>query len=345
MSAKIKVLIVDDSSFMRLLIQDMLKAETDIEVVGTASDGKEAIEECAQLKPDVVLTDLTMKDYDGMYAIKGIMEQCPTPIIVVSSVGNTDPQKMIEALSYGAYDYLNKPDGAFSGKLRTVSIAMGQKIRAAAKVDLHTLKASHRKNMNEHSFSTAQNPYELLVLGASTGGTTALEVVLTNLPVNFPLPIIAVQHIPQRFLDMFVKRLNSLLNLNVLIAEEGMAVQPGCVYILQTEGNTRIEKRAGEVVFANTPEEFEEYNFPSISCLISSAAKIYKKSLIAAILTGMGRDGTNGIKDVKKQGGITIAQEGSTCVVNGMPKSAIESGAVDYVVKLDQIPGFIVSCF
>ena len=341
----IKVLVVDDSGLMRLLIQDMLAEEQTIEVMDTAVNGKEAYEKTLLLNPHVLVLDLVMKDYDGLYAVNKIMQEIPKPIIILSSAGNTDPGKVLEALNAGAFDFLNKPEGAFGSKVRKIQSLLINKIKQAAEAQLDTLtKRKKSKNNLPHTFDHSGR-YEIIVIGASTGGTTAIETILTHLPENLPLPVIIIQHIPPDFGYSFAERLNHLTPFNVTIPQNNEVLLSGKVYIAPSEHNLRLEMDSTNqlIIFKYTNELFKEYNFPSIDSLMISAANIFKNKIMGVILSGMGRAGTQGMQLIHELGGLTIAQNEESCVVYGMPKSAIEKEVIHHIVHLNDIPGFMVS--
>lgn len=341
----INLLLVDDSSFMRLVIADMLGSYPEMNVMATAENGKEALEKTKLLKPDVVLLDLVMKEYDGLYAVKQIMQSCPTPIIILSSLGNTNINAVFDAVEAGACDFLNKPNSEVSARIRNVEHQLIAKIRQAATVDCTRL--SQRKtaiNTNPHTFDSLLS-YDILVIGASTGGTGAIEEILKKLPSNFPIPIVIAQHMPADFVQSFARRLNDMLPLTVKVGQAGEKLQRGCVYIAAGNDNTRIHRHEGVETarIELTDKKFAEFNHPSVDCLMDSVAEVYGKRAIAVILTGMGKDGAKGMEALSRKKALTIAQDEKTCVVFGMPKAAIEKGAIRHVLSLPEIPGFIVS--
>lgn len=341
--SKIRVLLVDDSSFMRVVLSDIVNGQEDITVIDTATDGKEAVEKTKSLKPDVVLLDLTMKDYDGLYAIRNIMADIPTPIVILSSVRSTNAVAAIEALEAGAYDFLDKPAGIINSKIREIEDQICNKIRQASKIDVKNLKIIKKSNNHLHTFDSL-NTYDVITIGASTGGTGAIEHILMNLPSNLPLPVLIAQHMPPEFVHSFAIRLNNIVPLQVKVATEGEIIRANTVYLMPGNANVRVKRTASNVKFQFTDAVYKEYNNPSVDCLFESVEVAYGKKIIAIILTGMGKDGTNGITRIKHSGGYTIAQDQSSSIVWGMPRSAIENGAINQVVSLIEIPGFIVSC-
>jgi two-component system chemotaxis response regulator CheB len=292
------------------------------------------------------MLDLTMADYDGLFAVKAIMSECPTPIIILSALGNTDPDAVFKALEAGAYDYINKPQSALSSKIREISEKIINKVKLASTIDLSRLG---KKNTNSvtynHTFD--QNlPYEIMVIGASTGGTGALEEIFKKIPGNFPIPIVVAQHMPHEFVGSFVKRLNEIFQLNIIEAYDGAELKAGYVYFAPGNSNMIIQRDTlsskKRIVF--TSKQFKEYNNPSIDCLMLSAAETYKNKTLAILCTGMGRDGAEGMLEIYKNGGRTIAQDEQTSVVYGMPKAAAEIGAAMHILPIYEIGNFAVSC-
>ncbi|UII25289.1 chemotaxis-specific protein-glutamate methyltransferase CheB [Fulvivirga maritima] len=339
----IKALIVEDSGFMRIRISDVLRSAGMVQVVGTAKNGDEGLKAIKLKKPDVVITDMVMPEYDGLYLVKNAMKQSPVPIIVLSSLERKSTQ-VFEALALGAFEFLDKPKSERGLGFNKPLIDL---VKAAVGVDVGTLKkAAPARNDLEHTFNDLLN-YEIVAVGASTGGPGAIETFLKGLPANFPVPIVIAQHMPQRFIESFALRLNALTNLNVKVAQVGERLQPNYVYLCSGEFNTEImtDKASGHILFGKKKRKFKEFNDPSVDCLFLSVAEVYKNKAIAVIMTGMGKDGMEGICKIKEQGGLSIAQNEKSCVVYGMPKAVVDAKAADYVVHIDEIPGFVTSCF
>ena len=339
----VKVLLVDDSNVMRLIIGNMLSDFDEIQIVGTAENGEDAYIKAKSLRPDVILLDLIMKDYDGLYAVKKIMPENPTPIIILSGVGNSDMGPVFEALEAGAYDFINKPDHNTQGGIRTIGQQLFDKVKAAAKADKSKLKlAKSGTNTNSHTFDSAL-PYDIFAIGSSTGGPGALEEVLRHIPANFPVPIVIAQHMPANFVHSFAARLSVFLAIKVKVMEKGDVIAPGLIYLAPGDHNVVLVKEGRRVVVDYTEQQFPEFNEPSVDALMLSVASVYGKRAIAAILTGMGKDGAVGFESLFTSGAFTIAQDEKSCVVFGMPKAAIERGAIKQVLPIQQIAGFVVS--
>ncbi|WP_425391447.1 chemotaxis-specific protein-glutamate methyltransferase CheB [Ekhidna sp.] len=342
MAIKLKILVVDDSAFMRLLITDLLSEDREIEVIGTATNGRDAIEKTAELKPDIVLLDLNMAEYDGLYAVKGIMKNNPTPILILSSVGNTDLQPVFEALKSGAVDYINKPDRNKS-KMRELQKELVQKIKSTSRAkpkQVSVNKASVKKVTRKRKRKT---DYDLIAIGASTGGPTAIERVICSLPEDFDIPILICQHMPQGFIPQFVQRLGALTALEVVSATKGMTPSPGVVMFCPGHANLILKKEGKKVEVDFTDEVYQEYNNPSINAMMLSVASAYGSKAVGVILTGMGKDGVKGMKAISESGGKTIAQNRESSVIYGMPKAANEAGAVEAVLDIKDIGNYLVN--
>ncbi len=341
MSNKLKILIVDDSAFMRLLISDLISEDNDIEVVGTAINGLEAKEKTLALNPDLIILDLNMAEYDGLFAVKAIMKEQPTPILILSSVGNTDLQPVFEALKNGAVDYMNKPNRNKS-KMREISTELIKKVKSAARAKPRAIEPSIKKPKAVLKRKKSSK-FDLIAIGASTGGPTAIERVLTILPQDFDIPIIVCQHMPQVFIPPFVQRIDSMTPLNVVAAAKDDIPEPGKILFCPGHSNLILKKEKKSVRVDFTEKKFKEYNNPSINAMMLSAAEIYKNKMVGVILTGMGKDGVEGMKLIKSKGGHTIAQNKDSSVIYGMPKAAHEAGAVDTILDIKEIGNYLVN--
>ncbi len=343
-SDRIRTLLIDDSAFMRKVIGDIIQNDASLELVGIANEGLNGTNMALELKPDVVITDMVMPDYDGMYVVKSIMDNHPMPIILLSSLEKSNT-RIFDALEYGAFEFIDKPSDM--EMVRAGNYPLVELIRQASRTDVTVLKAKQLAKENSHAHTFAQTlNYDIIVIGASTGGPGAVEYVLLNLPKNLSVPVVVVQHMPARFLETFANRLADSCPIHVKLAHRGELLKAGTIYIVPGDTNTRIENNIinGNPIFTSTNRKYDEYNFPSVDCLFESVAEIYGNRSIGVILTGMGKDGTKGLIKIKDKGGFTVAQDEESSFVYGMPKSAFDEGAVRQVVKLKEIPGFIVSC-
>ena len=344
MRRPINVLVADDSGLMRLIVTDMLNADPELRVVDTAGDGREAAQKTALLRPDVLVLDMTMEHYDGLFAVREVMAHHPTPIVILSALGNTHLGPIMEALGLGAYDYLTKPSSAASPRVRELSAALVRKVKEAAGVDALRLRQQTTVNQEAHTFG-AELPYDVIAIGASTGGPGALEEVITRLPGNLAVPVLIAQHMPATFVAAFAQRLDGLTPLEVMVGRAQTQVRPGRIIIAPGDQNMVVSRRpTGHVAVAFTDERFSEYNHPSVDALLGSVAQVYGARAIGVVLTGMGRDGTQGLLRIQQAGGYTVAQNEASSVVWGMPRAAAEAGAVRQVVPLADVAGFLVSC-
>ena len=343
MSRKINVLVADDSAFMRLLITDILSEDKEISVIGTAVDGKDAVDKVKKLDPDILLLDMNMGEYDGLYAVQHVMKDHPLPILILSALGNSNLQPIFDALKHGAVDYINKPQRG-SSKVREIEQELLQKIKSIFNAKPKANATRERpKSWGKHSFSD-DSPYKLIAIGASTGGPSALEEVITSLPVNLNVPVIICQHMTANFIQPFVKRLNTLSPLNVVLGTKSMEPQPGMIIIAPGDGNMIVnkDKVSKKIRIDFTSEKFKEYNNPSINAMMLSVAKTYGKNAVGVILTGMGKDGVKGLKAIKDAGGYTIAQNKESSVIYGMPKVAVETNAVMKSLGIKEVSNYLV---
>ena len=342
MSGKLNVLIVDDSAFMRLLISDLLTEDPSMDVVGTANNGLEAKNKVMELRPDVVIMDLNMPDYDGLFGVKAIMTECVTPILILSSVGNTDLQPVFDALKLGAVDYMNKPNRNKS-KMREIRESLVQKVKSAARAKPRKIADPTPLSQPVKTKSRKKTNYDIVAIGASTGGPSAIERVLTVLPSDFSMPIIICQHMPQSFIPPFVHRLNALTPLNVVSATQNMRPTPGTVMFCPGHANLIFKKEDGEVMVDFTDKVFREYNNPSINAMMLSVAEVFQEKAIGVILTGMGKDGLEGMRAIHKNGGHTITQNKETSIIYGMPKVVADAGISDKSLDIKEIGNYLTN--
>lgn len=359
----IKTLIVDDSPVIRRAVTNVLEEESDIEVVGVAVDGEDAIRKYLDLRPDVVTMDVIMPRMDGLSALKILAQEHKVPVIMLSGVTNEGANITFRALEMGAVDFIPKPKkGSMILNFKFLKQELTTKIRAAYDVNMeHYLRISpdiadekargSGKNLRavrkkpdgytkEELARLAEN--KIVVIGASTGGPKALEFILGKLPPTFPAGIIVAQHMPRFFTRFFAERLGRVTCLEVSEAKNGDVIESGKVLVTPGNHNVKIVKPflAPQVELEKVDEE-EKSATPSIDTLFYSAAATFGDNTIGIILTGMGRDGSKGLKAIKMMGGQTIAQDESTSLVFGMPKSAIENGVVDSVLSINQIPAML----
>lgn len=336
----IRVLIVDDSAIVRQILSRELEAYDGIHVVGTAPDPYAARDSIIELKPHVVLLDVEMPRMDGLTFLKKLMRYYPIPVIIVSSLTQEGGRLAMEAMQIGAVDVVCKPGGSFS--VRDLSKTLAEKIRAARYADPTKARPSPPGERPRLSLPDVQMTDTVLAIGASTGGTQAIQSVLEKLPRNMPGTVI-VQHMPAAFTGAFSQRLDELCAMQVREARDGDRILPGIALIapgnyhmmLRRSGaRFHVELRQGPMVF---------HQRPSVEILFKSVAKAAGKNAIGVILTGMGKDGAEGLLDMRRAGARTIAQNEASCVVFGMPGAAVEMDAAERIVSLDTIPATITN--
>lgn len=325
MSDKIRVLIVDDSSIMREAIKTILSSDSSLEVVGMAQDGRDAVRKTVALKPDVITMDMNMPNMDGLEATEDIMRIQPTPIIVVS---NMDVKVIIKALGLGAMDFV-----AVDQDIEQVSADLIRKVKIASKVKAirrFTPTPPMKLEIKRESGTLTK----IVAIGVSTGGPQALQLLLGSLPKGFPATVVIVQHMTATFIDGLAEWLRVSSILDVCVARAGDPLKKSTVYLAPDIYNLKISE-AGSVVLSEP--EVKTPHIPSIDEMMKSVAQTFGTNAIGVIMTGMGRDGVEGIKAIKKAGGITIAQDEKSSVIFGMNKEAICTGCVDIVLPLDKI--------
>ena len=333
---KIKVLIIDDSALVRKVLAETINSTIDITVVGTAANPFIGRDMIVQFKPDVLLLDIEMPKMDGLTFLEKLMTHYPMPVIIVSSLGDSGGEVALRAMELGALEVLKKPGASYS--IIEMKEQLIDKIRAAAKVTIFPKlqKKSIDKKIKKNN-SMIKTTNKVVAIGASTGGTVALTELLTKLPANIP-PILIVQHMPEGFTYKFAERLNSLCKFEVKEAKHGDYVLSGRVLlapgnkhmIIKRDGaNYYVELKEGPLVF---------HQRPAVEVLFCSMATYVGKNAVGIILTGMGKDGADGLLEMKKNGAYTIAQDEKSCIVFGMPKEAIALGGVDEIYPLSDIP-------
>ena len=346
---KIKVLIVDDSALIRALLKEIISQETDMEVVGVASDPIIAREKIRALQPNVITLDIEMPRMDGLEFLEKLMRLHPLPVIMISTHTVKGSAATLRALELGAVDFIAKPKVDIQNKLETYASLITEKIRIAAQANVHPLLESStskpavskkvkplkklEKNPTEHE--------KLIVIGASTGGTEAIKEILIRMPIDSP-PILVVQHMPEGFTKSYAARLDSLCEIAVKEAVHGERIVAGHAYLAPGGSHFSIIRSSKQYVCQISDDEPVNYHRPSVDVLFNSVAAVVKDNAIGIILTGMGKDGAAGLKLLHDQGCKTFAQDKASCVVFGMPKEAIERGAADEVLPLDEMSNRIL---
>ena len=340
MGSPVRVLIVDDSAFMRHAIAKYLEADRDITVVGSAYDGLDALAKIPALKPNVVTLDVEMPRMDGLTALKRIMAECPTPVIMVSSLTQRGARATIQALMRGAVDFIPKPTAGTD--MRTIIEELTLKVKTAAGVR-PVAPPAPEKAPSAPATKLAPRPFHkghpLIVIGASTGGPRALQEVLSKLPADLPAAVVMVQHMPPGFTQSLAHRLDEHSPLLVQEAADGDRLARGLVLLAPGDFHLRLNLR--RVALDHGPPR--HYVRPAADVLMESAAENHGAAVIGVVLTGMGSDGTDGAGDIKAAGGKVIAEHESTSVVYGMPRSVVEAGLADWVVPLPDVAAKLVN--
>ncbi|MCW2102829.1 UNVERIFIED_ORG: two-component system chemotaxis response regulator CheB [Pseudomonas psychrophila] len=370
----VKVLVVDDSGFFRRRVSEILSADPTIKVIGTATNGKEAIDQALALKPDVITMDYEMPMMDGITAVRHIMQRCPTPVLMFSSLTHEGARVTLDALDAGAVDFLPKNFEDISRNPDKVKQLLCEKV--------HTISRSNRRLSSysapppvaapapvsraplggaptpapaptrttpiasraapapaAHSPAPKRKPYKLVAIGTSTGGPVALQRVLTQLPGNFPAPIVLVQHMPAAFTKAFAERLDKLCRISVKEAEDGDTLRPGLALLAPGGKQMMIDGRGTVRILPGD----ERLNYkPSVDITFGSAAKTYGDKVLAVVLTGMGADGREGARLLKQGGSQVWAQDEASCVIYGMPMAIVKANLADAVYSLDEMGRHLV---
>jgi len=332
----VRVLVVDDSALMRKLIPQMLAGDESIQVVGTAMDGTFCMKKIEELKPDVVTLDLEMPGMNGIDTLKEIMRRQPIPVIVFSSHSTEGASVTMKALGLGAFDFVTKPKDASAHMAETAKELIA-KVKAASECKLKLCMVPGLAPRPQKAAAAAGAPSKIVAIGVSTGGPQALEYLLTQLPGDFPGTIAVVQHMPDGFTEMFARRLDELSPLRVKEAQSGDLLLPGRVLICPGSRHMKVKRLPmGDIVVLSDEPRVNGHR-PSADVLLRSVADEFRSQAVGVLMTGMGDDGAEGLGAIKKEGGMTIAQNEESCVVYGMPKAAIERGYAIRVVSLDTL--------
>jgi two-component system chemotaxis response regulator CheB len=337
---KIQVLITEDSPVIALLLREILSSVEDIEVIACAKNGLEAVNLTKRLKPDLVTMDICMPIMDGFEATQEIMEQCPTPIIVITShANNHELEVTFDAMQAGALLIIEKPD--LNDNFSEIKKVLINSVRALSKV--HVMKRRRKETLPIPISLIPINPLhaEILALGISTGGPSALKSILSGLPAQFPIPIVIVQHITKGFLQGLVSWLQKFSTLTLKIAENNQSLLPAHVYFAPDDMHLLIRKAKTPIAILDDRSVIGNFR-PSVTALFYSLATSYPATAMGGLLTGMGTDGAAGLLKMREAGCLTFAQSKATSVVYGMPQAAIALNATKNSIDLDKIPEFLI---
>lgn len=346
MSKVVRVLIVDDSAYVRKVIKQMLLRSPFIEVVGTAHDGQDALEMIERLNPDVVTLDLIMPGMDGVEFLQRQMAKKPVPVVIIS-IASEGGEMTLAALDAGAVDFVQKPTALATEKMFDISEELIDKVKAAASVPLTRLPvittelATHdRPPLPHHS---VKGNIDIVVIGISTGGPQALAFLIPQFPADLPVPVAIVLHMPVGYTKMYARRLDGLSTLNVVEAQEGDLVVPGTVLVAAAGRHLSFRRQpSGQVVTHLDARPFDTLHRPSVDVMFQSAAEVYQQRVLGVVMTGMGSDGKEGAAWIKSHGGTILTEAESSCIVYGMPRSVVEAGLSDRTVPLEEIAGAIL---
>lgn len=358
---KTRVLVVDDSAFMRKLITDFLAEHKDIEVIGTARNGEDALAKIEALNPDVVTLDIEMPVMDGLEALKVIMNKFPRPVIMLSSTTKDGAENTILSLQYGAFDFITKPSGSISLDLHKVKKELLEKVIQAKTSNVKnsinmTFKKKTPLTTNEYSKINSKGDkrpifvngmslkQSIVCIGTSTGGPRALQHVLTKIPADINAPIFIVQHMPPGFTQSLANRLNSISSIEVKEAVSGELVKNGTAYIAPGGSHLKVVKTGTALAIKIDQSEIRNGHRPSVDVMFESISELKDYHKVAVIMTGMGSDGTKGLKQLKSTGVVkAITESEETSVVYGMPKSAVATNLVDKIENVEKIAEAIMN--
>jgi two-component system chemotaxis response regulator CheB len=345
----VRVLVVDDSAFFRRRLTEILNSDEHINVIGVAADGKEAIEQVAALNPDVITMDIEMPVMDGITAVKKIMQSRPTPILMFSSLTTAGAKSTLDALEAGAMDFLPKRMEDISADRELAKRQLCARVRligarglkpaspVAKPIQPQMKAAAPVAPAPSQPVAKRKGHYRVVVIGTSTGGPVALQEVLTKLPGNFPLPILLVQHMPGTFTPAFAERLNKLCAISVKEAADGDQLKPGVAYLAPGGKQMLLEGKGGLSIIRIIDSDASQTYKPSVDITFGSVTKLFAADVLAVVLTGMGADGREGARMLKRNGATVWAQDEASCVIYGMPAAIAEAGLADKVVALKDV--------
>jgi two-component system chemotaxis response regulator CheB len=349
---KIKVLVVDDSAFMRKAIENMLKKDADIEVIGNARNGKEALEKIKELNPDVVTLDIEMPVMDGLEALKHIMKEMPRPVIMVSSLTTEGAEATLKALELGAVDFIAK-DKSFASfgimkiedqLIRTVKHFARRRIFSRSSTVTHKTQTTQRTIVPPRiNNSGIKTPKKIIAIGTSTGGPQSLQKVIPRLDKSLNKPVLVVQHMPPNFTKSLAQRLNSLSSLTVVEAQGKEKLEPNVVYVAKGGFHLKLRKMGSNYYIELADQPSNVLHIPSVDEMVGSVADTFGNAALGVIMTGMGSDGLKGLTKLKSKGGYIIAQDEKSCIVYGMPRAVVEAGIADEIVPLEKIAESIMT--
>jgi two-component system chemotaxis response regulator CheB len=334
MADVIRVLVVDDSAYVRKVVSGMLARSPFVEIAGVARDGTEALDRAAELKPDVITCDLNMPSLDGVGFIRAQMARDPVPIVVISIAAGAGEQ-VLAALDAGAIDFVQKPTALATERLMEMADELVEKVKAAARAPRRgVLEPAAPARIDAHPSTGA---YDIVVIGISTGGPQALKQLIPSLPRECPVPIAMVMHMPLGYTEMYARKLDEMSPLRVVEAHEGTPVEPGTALLAPAGRHLTFRRHDAQVRAHLDVLPLDTPHRPSVDALFHSAADVFGSRVLGIVMTGMGSDGREGSAWIKARGGCILTETESTCVVYGMPRSVVEAGLSDAEVPLDRM--------
>ncbi len=341
MNSIIRVLVVDDSAFVRKVVREMLSRSPFIDVVGAARDGDEALELVETLKPDVVTCDLVMPRCDGVAFVRKQMARRPLPILVLTATPE-DGEMAVDAMQAGAVDIVKKPTALASPELREIQSELIEKVKSSAQMSLKDPGPRHPVPVS-HVARDVQLHVDIVVIGLSTGGPQAIRRIMSELPADFPVPVAIVVHMPIGYTEFLSQKLDEICALQVIEAREGDHVLPGRAIVARAGHHLCFGRTAaGKVVAQLRNHPNDSPHRPSVNALFESAANVYGERVLAVVMTGMGNDGAQGAAWVKAKGGTVLTESEESCVVYGMPRAVVEAGLSDAAIPLSEMANAIV---
>ncbi|HMC77097.1 MAG TPA: chemotaxis-specific protein-glutamate methyltransferase CheB [Vicinamibacterales bacterium] len=331
----VRVLVVDDSAYVRKVVAQMLERSPFIEVVGTARDGQEALDLVAQLHPDVVTCDLNMPVMDGVAFVQEQMKRQPVPIVIISIAAESGEQ-VLAALDAGAIDFVQKPTALATEKLMDIAEELVEKVKAAALAPRRALAPPPVERRRTPRRAT-RGAFDIVVIGISTGGPQALKILIPELPGDCPVPIAMVLHMPLGYTEMYARKLDEMSDLHVVEAKGGEEVVPGMAFLAPAGRHLTFRSGGARVVTQLDIKPLDTPHRPSVDVLFHSAADVYGPRVLGVVMTGMGSDGREGAAWIKARGGSILTESEDSCVVYGMPRSVVEAGLSDDTVPLERL--------
>jgi len=332
----VRVLVVDDSAYVRKVVSQMLGRSPFVEVVGTARDGEEALGLVQELRPDVVTSDLNMPVMDGVSFVRAQMARRPIPIIIISIAAESGEQ-VLAALDAGAIDFVQKPTALATERLMDMADELIDKVKAAARSPRRSIAARAPQPPQPAVRRAARGPIDVVVIGISTGGPQGLKVLVPQLPADCPVPVAMVMHMPLGYTEMYAQKLNELSPLRVIEAGDGEVVEAGTVFLAPAGRHLTFRKDGGRVITHLDVRPLDTLHRPAVDVLFHSAAEVYGARVLGVVMTGMGNDGQEGAAWIKARGGCILTEAEESCVVYGMPRSVVEAGLSDASVPLERL--------